>query len=244
VRVRKQSAITRPVARAEGLLVESVGDETVVYDLDTKEAHCLKSLAAAVFMYADGKRTAADIAELAAYRMGTPVTEAEVADAVTQLESCALLDAGPLLIRDGVSRREFGARAAKIAGVMTATPLIASVMAPAASAALSQIPTGECCGHAPDTCTGGNPLCESGHCCQNVGGPGHECNACKCVGAKNDCSTNQCGNPAGSCPNIDIAGVSTAACGTTSSGRCCYPDTSNVCCVVVFNSSGNDVVCA
>jgi hypothetical protein len=244
VRVRKQTAITRPVARTEGLLVETVGEETVVYDLDTKEAHCLKSLAAAVFMYADGNRTACDIAELAAYRMGTPVTEAEVADAVTQLESRALLDAGPLLIRDGLSRREFGSRAAKIAGVMTATPLIASVMAPAASAALSQVPTGECCGHAPDNCAGGNPLCESGHCCQNVGGPGHECNACKCVGLKNDCSVNQCGNPAGSCPNIDIAGVSTAACGTTSSGRCCYPDSSAVCCVVVFNSAGTDVVCA
>ena len=95
-RVRKQTAITRPVARAEGLLVESVGEETVVYDLDTKEAHCLKSLAAAVFMYADGTKTASDIAELAAYRMGTPVTEAEVKDAFAQLESCALLDLGPV----------------------------------------------------------------------------------------------------------------------------------------------------
>jgi hypothetical protein len=244
VHVRKQTSIARPVARAEGLLVESVGDETVVYDLDTKEAHCLKSLAAAVFMYADGSRTAADIAELAAHRLGTPVTEAEVADAVAQLEGRSLLDAGPLLIRDGLSRREAMGKFAKIGVAVTATPLIASVMAPAASAAGSQIPTGECCGHAPDRCTGGNPLCESGHCCQNISGPGHECNACKCVGDKNDCSVDQCGGPVGTCQPIPIAGVMTNACGTTSAGKCCYPDSSGSCCVVVFNSSGNDVVCA
>ena len=79
MRVGKQSAIARPVARAEGLIVESVGEETVVYDVNTKEAHCLKPLAAAVFSYANGSNTTADIAELVAYRLGTPVTEADVA---------------------------------------------------------------------------------------------------------------------------------------------------------------------
>jgi hypothetical protein len=87
VRVRKQTAIARPIARTEGLLIESVGEETVVYDLDTKEAHCLKALAATVFMYADGARTAADIAELSSYRLETSVSDADVKDAVKQLES-------------------------------------------------------------------------------------------------------------------------------------------------------------
>jgi hypothetical protein len=243
VRVRKQTSIARPVARAEGLLVESVGEESVIYDLDTKEAHCLKPLASAVFMYADGSRTISEIAELAAYRLETPVTEADVADAVVQLETCSLLDSGPLAVRDGLSRREAMSKFAKIGVAATATPLIASVIAPAAAVAGSKIPTGECCGHLPDTCTGGNPKCESGHCCQNLSGPGKECNACKCVGAKNDCSLNQCGNPPGSCPNITISGISTKACGTTSSGRCCYPDSAGTCCTVVLNTSGVDVSC-
>jgi hypothetical protein len=241
VRVRKQTAITRPVARTEGLLVETVGEETVVYDLDTKEAHCLKSLAASVFMYADGDRTASDIAELAAYRMGTPVTEADVTDAVKQLESCALLEAGPLVIRDGVTRRTVMSRGMKIAGVATATPLIASVMAPVASATQSLIKTGECCGHTPDNCTGGNPLCESGHCCQNLSSK--DCNQCKCVGDKNDCSTDQCANAAGTCPAQVINGISTAACGQTSSGKCCYPDANNNCCTVFFTPGSTVLNC-
>ena len=164
MRVRKQTSIARPIARAEGLLIESVGEETVVYDTEAKEAHCLKSLAAAVFMYADGTKTASDIAELAAYRMGTPVTEAEVNDAFAQLDSCALLDQGPVVVHksNGMSRRDVLKRFGVVAGVAAATPLIATVSASAAPGD-SKIPTGGCCGSTrTDTCTGGNPLCQSG----------------------------------------------------------------------------------
>ena len=71
---------------AEGLLVETLGDETVIYDLESKEAHCLKELAAVAFAYADGINSSADIAELAGYRLGRPVTEDEVGDSLAQLE--------------------------------------------------------------------------------------------------------------------------------------------------------------
>jgi len=222
-----------------------VGDETVVYDVETKEAHCLNPLAAMVFQLADGKSTTADIAELAAYRLGKPVTEPEVAEAVGQLESHALLQT-PLMVRDGLSRREAMQRMATVAGAAAATPLIASVMAPAASAAGSLIPTGGCCGntHAnpPDTCTGGNPTCESNHCCQNVSSK--DCNQCKCVGDKNDCTTTQCSDlsPTG-CPNMVINGVSTPACGKTSSGKCCYPDVNGNCCTVFTSGTGTVINC-
>jgi hypothetical protein len=247
VRVRKQTAITRPVARAEGLLVESVGDETVVYDLDTKEAHCLKSLAAAVFMYADGNRTASDIAELAAYRMGTPVTEVEVNDAFAQLESRALLDAGPVVVRNGISRRDAIKRIGAVAGVAAATPLIATVSASAAPGA-SLIPTGGCCGNTRnnDTCTGGNPLCVSGHCCQNLDATAKQCNPCKCVGDKNDCSTDQClaSNGTSGCTVLD----GHTLCGKTNGGRCCYKpgdaNSTEPCCTVFLSSaSGDNVSC-
>src|SRR5947207_1171234 len=142
---KKLTVVSRPTARAEGLLIETVGDETVVYDLESKEAHCLKALAAVVFAHADGHNTTADIAELAGHRLGTPVTEAEVGDAVAQLEQCALLDVS-LVVRDGISRRQAVRRFATVAGAAAATPLIASVMAPTASAAGSQLQPGLCCG--------------------------------------------------------------------------------------------------
>jgi hypothetical protein len=244
VRVGKQSAIARPVARAEGLIVESVGEETVVYDVNTKEAHCLKPLAAAVFSYANGSNTTADIAELVAYRLGTPVTEADVADAVKQLEGSALLDT-PLAVRSGLSRREAMGKFAKLGVAVSATPLIATVMAPAASAAGSKIPTGGCCGSTKtDTCTGGNPLCESNHCCQNLDATAKQCNPCKCVGDKNDCSTDQCiAANAGNCPAKVINGVLTQPCGQKNGGVCCYKDFSGACCTVVENSAGQDVEC-
>src|SRR5436305_9963595 len=97
---KEESMIQWPLARSEGLLVESVGDEIVVYDEETKEAHCLKALAATVFEYADGSRTTSDIAELAGRRLGTPVSEPNVSDAVAQLEHAGLLKV-PLLVRDG-----------------------------------------------------------------------------------------------------------------------------------------------
>jgi len=245
LRVRKQTAIARPVARAEGLVIESVGDETVVFDVDSKEAHCLKSLAAAVFMYADGNRTASDIAELAAYRMGTPVTEVEVNDAVAQLDSRSLLDAGPVVVRNGISRRTALKRFGAVAGVAAATPLIATVSANAA-AGDSKIPTGGCCGSTShgDTCTGGNPLCQSGHCCQNLDATAKACNPCKCVGDKNDCSVAQCSTAAGTtgCAVIPLH----SACGKTSSGRCCYTSNSDPdqdCCTVFLSGEQLDIQC-
>jgi hypothetical protein len=248
LRVRKQTSIARPIARVEGLLIESVGEETVVYDTEAKEAHCLKSLAAAVFMYADGTKTASDIAELAAYRMGTPVTEAEVNDAFAQLDSCSLLDQGPIVVHksNGMSRRDALKRFGAVAGVAAATPLIATVSASAAPGD-SKIPTGGCCGSTKlgDTCTGGNPTCQSGHCCQNLDATAKQCNPCKCVGDKNDCSNDQCLNNTSTTGCTVLPGHT--ACGKTNGGRCCYIATSDpdqVCCTVFLSAAdGVDIQC-
>jgi hypothetical protein len=242
---RKQTTVSRPMARTDGLLVESVADETVVYDQETKEAHCLKALAAAVFTYADGRNTTAEIAELVSYRLDRTVSEAEVADAVRQLEQHALLDT-PLVIREGLSRREaLRTMAATGVGAVAGASLITTILAPTAAAAGSQLTNGSCCGNsATDNCTGGNPKCQSGHCCQNLSSK--DCNLCKCVGDKNDCSSTQCSGTGSGCPDITvtISGVSTTlhACGKTSGGRCCYPDTLGNCCTVNEQGTTNVVL--
>lgn len=126
------SVTNSPLARSKRLVIETVGDETVIYDLDTNVAHALKPLAASVFMYADGKHSVAEITELASYRLDSDVTESEVAEAVSQLEALSLLDSPALTVTEhGVSRRD-ALKAFATAGA--GTMLISSVAAPAALA--------------------------------------------------------------------------------------------------------------
>ena len=100
----KVTASAVPAARSDDLLIEPVGDETVIYDTRSKEAHCLKPLAAIVFGCSDGRATVGEIAKLAEQRLGDAVSDADVADAVAQLESLDLLQT-PLVVRGRRSPR-------------------------------------------------------------------------------------------------------------------------------------------
>jgi hypothetical protein len=227
MRARKQIVVNHPVARDQGLLIETVADETVIYDLETKQAHCLKALAAAAFAYADGKNTTAEIAELASYRLGHAVTETEVADAISQLGDCGLLDTS-LVIHNGshgISRRDAVKRIGAVAGAVAAAPLITSIIAPtAAMAGNSVIPTG-CTG------CGQNKDCASNHCCQTVSGK--QCNETCCVGQDNSChlttvgTVNTCTVSLSGCPCV----CGSPGCSPTPDGTCC-PAGSTVCCTV------------
>lgn len=151
----KKSVIMHPCARSERLLIENIDDETVIYDEESKTAHALKPLAAAVFLYADGKNSLGEIAELASYRLGTAVSEAQISEAVTELDECALLDVPEL--EDGVSRRDalkrFGAvGVAAGAGTM----LISSIAAPVAFAGLANQGANYICGTGSNNVTSQN----------------------------------------------------------------------------------------
>ena len=168
-----------PEARADGLLTEQVGDELVVYDLESKDVHCLSPLAAAVYEHCDGRTDPARAAELATDRLGRAVTKDEVSAAVAQLEERALLASSPLVVvNDGISRRDLAKKSAKVGTAVASIPLITSIVAPTAAMAQSQIATG-CQG------CGMNNDCVSNHCCQS--NAGKTCNEGCCVGANNSC---------------------------------------------------------
>lgn len=195
-----------PARRTEGLLIESIGDEVVVYDLESKEAHCLKALAAITFTEADGRSSVSEVAALAAERLGHPVSETEVVEAITQLQGRSLLEE-ILPVRDGLSRREAVKRTAFAGAVAFAAPLITSIVAPTAAMAASGIPSGCFCGGVAtaDGCKNGdNHKCQSQHCCQPDSGK--DCNQCKCVSNSNNCSFTSTGGcnvepaPVGGCP--------------------------------------------
>jgi hypothetical protein len=220
----RKTAIAFPAARPDGLLIEQVGKETVVYDVEAKEAHCLKGLASVVFGHADGKTSAEDLAAIAEKELGEPITFANVQDAISQLEACALLDT-PLLARDGLSRRQLVQKAGYIGAAATvASPLITSIMTPATALATnSSIPTG-CAG------CGQNKDCASNHCCQGV--PGKQCNQGCCVGANNSCHF--CGCVSGSCnctvTPSDIGTPCPCICGQPGCSPPCCPSLALRCC--------------
>ena len=81
----------KPLARA-GLLTRTIGDELVVYDSLSHEAHCLNRTAALVFEASDGRRTLAGIAAELAERLEADVPESVVRAALDQLAAVNLLE--------------------------------------------------------------------------------------------------------------------------------------------------------
>ena len=90
----------RPRARREGLVVRELPGETVVYDRESHEAHCLDRTASAVFRAADGSRSLDEIA--ASLDAPAGVREEAALAAVAALDEAGLLEAPAL---DGPTRR-------------------------------------------------------------------------------------------------------------------------------------------
>lgn len=218
----RKTAIAFPASRSDGLLVEQVGKETVVFDVEANEAHCLKGLASVVFTHADGKTKAEDLAAIAERELGEQVSFAQVQEAIAQLESVSLLDT-PLLVRDGLSRRDVIKRAGVIGAAASSVPLITSVLTPASALATnSSIPSG-CSG------CGQNKDCASNHCCQS--NAGKSCNQGCCVGANNSCHFCNCVGNTCNCTVTpsDIGTQCPCICGAQGcSPPCCPPG--QLCC--------------
>ena len=126
----RRNSLEFALARSDGLLVEQIDAETVVYDSESKEAHCLSPLAAAVFAEADGRTDDAALAATASSRLGEPVDEAEVGIALAHLDERGLLVAPP----NGISRRQMMVRTAAVTATVSAAPMITSIVTPAHAA--------------------------------------------------------------------------------------------------------------
>ena len=135
-----------PLARKSSLVVKEVDDETLVYDLDSDQAHCLNSTAARVWKNCDGNNTVTDIAAQIASPDQPAVDENVVWLALDQLEKFKLLDEAPVkpAMLAGMNRRQMVARLGLAA---VALPAIVSIVTPHASAQASPppIPPGGCC---------------------------------------------------------------------------------------------------
>lgn len=161
-----------PFARSERLVIEELGDELLVYDLDVKHAHCLTPTAARVWRRCDGRTSPDTVAR------GLSMDTGEVTRALDELERCELLVA-PVVTNGGLSRRDLGLRVTKMAAAAATMPLVLSIAAPAAAQTQTQIDTCKAidtskgCGKCNDGGTAGGPCC----CCSPAKGSGKTCAA-------------------------------------------------------------------
>ena len=84
----------KPSARRTGIVVKKLNNETLIYDTERHEAHCLNDNAAMIWEHCDGNRSIKDLGGL--LTQGQNVTEDQkdqiVWIALDQLESAHLLE--------------------------------------------------------------------------------------------------------------------------------------------------------
>lgn len=117
-----------PVARKEGLVIQEMPQEVLVYDLDSNKAHCLNQTAALIWKSCDGKNSVAEITRLIGAEAGNAVPEDLVWLAIDQLSEKNLLANNLKADFKGSTRREV-IKKIGLAAVI-GLPLVASLTAP------------------------------------------------------------------------------------------------------------------
>jgi hypothetical protein len=162
--MNEKAQIANPIARKQGLVIQELPDEVLVYDRDRDRAHCLNQTAAFVWQRCNGTNTTAQIAQTLGQEFDCAVDEKIVWLALDQLGRNHLLEKKPITPATlmGMNRRAM-VRALGLAAVV-AVPLVTSIVAPSPAQAAS-------CG-AP-----GSPCSTGSQCCSTIcnGGPSGTC---------------------------------------------------------------------
>jgi hypothetical protein len=162
----EREEIMRPKARSEALIVETLPNETLIYDERANKAHCLNGTAALVWKLADGRKSVDDIARRLTKEMSVRDARNVVWATLDQLDKAKLLDVAPAR-SDGrrMSRRELGRLGARAA--LVAIPVVLTIAAPTAAQTTSCLPAGSSC------IVGGKSVCCPGLKC--TGNPFKTC---------------------------------------------------------------------
>lgn len=125
-----------PQARSEDLVVEEIGQETLVYDLAKDRAHCLNRTSSWIWKRCDGRTSVAELTVALCRELGTEFDEQWVRISLKQLSRAGLLDrpARTSSAFATASRREFAKKLGKMAVLV---PVISSVTAPLSAQLLS-----------------------------------------------------------------------------------------------------------
>jgi len=141
-----------PEARKEGLVVQHLSDEVLIYDQQRHKGHCLNQTAALVWKHCDGKTSVSEMTHLLEEELKTPVKEEIVWLALEQLGKTHLLNKRVTLAQPGMTRREVMKRMGLAAAV--ALPAVTSIVAPTAVQAATCKNSGQPCKTSADCCSG------------------------------------------------------------------------------------------
>jgi hypothetical protein len=161
-----EHSIQLPKARKDKLIIKELADETLVYDLENDQAHCLNSTAARVWQHCDGQRSVTEIAQSLAEQTNTKADETIVWFALDQFGKSNLLESAPTTPPQfgGMNRRQL---VRNVGLVALALPVIMSISSPTAAQTASQ-----CACTAPNCLPIGCPCTNPSQC---VNHPGSQC---------------------------------------------------------------------
>lgn len=154
-----------PTARKEGLVIQEMPDEVLVYDLETNKAHCLNQTAASVWKSCDGVSSVTEIKTKLEKEFKTTIPEDFVWLAIDQLSKDKLLEKEIETKISGMSRREVIKKIGFAS--MVALPVVAMLSFPQSALAVV-CPTSQQ-GTQGTACAPGQ-LCCSGVCVGATGG--------------------------------------------------------------------------
>ncbi|HJS59740.1 MAG TPA: PqqD family protein [Vicinamibacteria bacterium] len=170
----------QPRARRDGLVVERVEGETLIYDLVRHRAYCLNATASVVWNACDGSATEAQIAQRLSEALGLPADTALVELALARLDRARLLEPGGAPSRSRIARVTRRAAMRRLGLAAAAVPMVAGIVAPTAAQSatcLTDIDAGRPC--AAVQCgreCGGPSNCGTGSFfCKNIGGGNYRC---------------------------------------------------------------------
>jgi hypothetical protein len=155
--MKEKEARPVPHARKDGLVVQELAEEMLVYDLERHKAHCLNHTAAWIWKHCDGRTTVAEIARLLQAELKRPVDEEMIWFAVDQLGRDHLLRERIMRPAEtvGMSRRELVKQLGMAA--IVALPLVTSIVSPTAIQAATCLGSGAACTSSVQCCSG---LCQ------------------------------------------------------------------------------------
>jgi hypothetical protein len=173
-----------PIAKTDNLVIQELGNETLVYDLDSNKAYNLNETSSFVWQNCDGKKGIADLAFALQKKANQPIKQEVVWFALNELKKEGLVSFETETPQEltGLSRREVIKKIGL--GSMIALPLITSLVAPTAAMAQSgssgnpgevdscdETAQGRDLNKTPnDGACKGNGNCCSNNCCATAGG--------------------------------------------------------------------------
>jgi hypothetical protein len=146
-----------PRALRDNLVIRQLDDETLVYDTERDEAHCLNHSAALVWELCDGKTTPAQAARILQSKLNSKVDSDFVWLAVKQLQKFYLVERNAK--SPSVSRRDLVLKYAPAA--LALLPVVYSISAPEPASAASCATSGQSCMTMP-CCPGLGLACQPG----------------------------------------------------------------------------------